>query len=55
MKFKAELYYKGKKIAEGIFEEERFALELPGLEGHIGTDIGTSFSVKWKEVELVEK
>lgn len=24
MKFKVELYYKEKKIAEGIFEEERF-------------------------------
>jgi len=55
MKFKAELYYKDKKIAEGVFEEERFALELPGPEGHIGTAIDTSFSVKWKEVESVEK
>jgi len=55
MKFKAELYYKDKKIAEGDFEEERFAPGLPGPEGNIGTHTDSAFSVRWKEADKVKK
>jgi hypothetical protein len=55
MRFKAELYYKDKKIAEGFFKEKGFTLNLPGPEGDTGTIISTSFSIRWKKIDMVKK
>lgn len=54
MKFKAELYYHDKKIAEGPFEEKPFGSGIPGPEGMLGIR-NTAFHVKWFKEEKVKK